>query len=112
MPGMPRATDSSARRSPKAPPYWRRPSTPTGVGFYPAPGSDGDALVTEGILEGRIALEPAGGNGFGYDPVFFVPEAGKTAAMMDRAEKNSISHRYRALVEMKALLDRDAESLE
>ena len=79
--------------------------------LYPAPDTEGDALVTEGILEGRIALEPAGENGFGYDPVFFVPGAGKTAAEMDRAEKNSISHRYRALVEMKAMLERGGESL-
>ena len=69
-------------------------------------------LVTEGILEGHIAFEPSGENGFGYDPVFHVPAAGKTAAEMDRAEKNSISHRYRALVEMKALLDRDGEPLD
>ena len=55
--------------------------------LYPAPGSDGDALVTEGILEGRIAREPAGENGFGYDPVFYVPDAGKTVAEMEPAEK-------------------------
>ena len=80
--------------------------------LYPAPGSDSDALVAEGILEGHIAFEPAGENGFGYDPVFFVPGAGKTAAEMDRAEKNSISHRYRALVEMKAMLERGGETFE
>lgn len=80
--------------------------------LFPAPGPDGGALVTEGILEGRIALEPSGENGFGYDPVFYVPAAGKTAAEMDRAEKNSISHRYRALVEMKAMLDRGGQPLE
>jgi XTP/dITP diphosphohydrolase len=80
--------------------------------LYPAPETDGDALVTEGILEGHIAFEPAGENGFGYDPVFFVPGAGKTAAEMDRAEKNSISHRYRALVEMKAMLERGGETFE
>ncbi len=80
--------------------------------LYPAPGSGGDALVTEGILEGRIAREPAGENGFGYDPVFYVPEVGKTAAEMEPAEKNRLSHRYRALVEMKAMLERGGESLE
>ena len=80
--------------------------------LYPAPGSDCDALVTEGIFEGLIALEPAGENGFGYDPVFYAPEAGKTAAEMEPAEKNRVSHRYRALVEMKAMLDRGGESLE
>ena len=80
--------------------------------LYPAPGTGGDALVTEGILEGRIAREPAGQNGFGYDPVFYVPEAGKTVAEMEPAGKNRISHRYRALVEMKALLERGGDSLE
>jgi len=80
--------------------------------LYPAPKSDGDALVSEGILEGRIADEPEGENGFGYDPVFYVPGAGKTAAEMDRSEKNSISHRYRALVEMKAMLERGGKPLE
>jgi XTP/dITP diphosphohydrolase len=80
--------------------------------LYPAPGTDGEALVTEGILEGRIAREPAGENGFGYDPVFFVPEAGRTAAEMEPQEKNRISHRYRALVEMKAMLDRGGDPLE
>ena len=74
--------------------------------LYPEPGGDGSALVTEGILEGRIAKEPAGKNGFGYDPVFFIPGAGRTAAEMAPEEKNAVSHRYRALMEMKALLDR------
>ena len=80
--------------------------------IYPAPGSDGDALVAEGVLEGRIAREPAGENGFGYDPVFYVPGAGKTAAEMEPTEKNRVSHRYRALVEMRAMLERGGESLE
>jgi len=80
--------------------------------LMPAPGSESDALVTEGVLEGRIADEPAGENGFGYDPVFYVPAAGKTAAQMEPAEKNAISHRYRALAEMRAMLERGGESLE
>jgi XTP/dITP diphosphohydrolase len=80
--------------------------------LYPAPGGDGGALVTEGILEGRITREPAGENGFGYDPVFFIPGAGKTAAEMTPEEKNSISHRYRALVEMRAMLGRGGWPLE
>ena len=80
--------------------------------LYPAPGAAGEALVTEGALEGRIAEEPAGENGFGYDPVFYVPTAGKTAAEMEPAEKNAISHRYRALVEMKAMIERGGDSLE
>ena len=72
--------------------------------FYPSPGEGGGALVTEGLLYGRISFEPAGENGFGYDPVFFLPERGVTVAQMEPVEKNSISHRYRALVEMKWLL--------
>ncbi|MBN1165293.1 MAG: RdgB/HAM1 family non-canonical purine NTP pyrophosphatase [Candidatus Krumholzibacteriota bacterium] len=75
--------------------------------IYPRPGKKTGALITEGILEGRISIKPAGRSGFGYDPVFLVPEAGKTAAQMSLEEKNRISHRYRALVEMKALLIRE-----
>lgn len=72
--------------------------------LYPEPGGSGGAIATEGILEGRIAFEPDGSAGFGYDPVFFVPQKGMTVARMGPSEKNSISHRYRALVEMKAAL--------
>jgi XTP/dITP diphosphohydrolase len=62
------------------------------------------ALVTEGFVYGRISEKPMGKEGFGYDPVFYIPEAGMTVAQMSRKEKNRISHRYRALVEMKNLL--------
>lgn len=58
---------------------------------------DGATLTSEGRLEGRIALAPAGENGFGYDPVFELPERGLTVAMLEPAEKNAISHRGRAL---------------
>jgi XTP/dITP diphosphohydrolase len=58
---------------------------------------DGSSLMAMGRLKGRIAFEPAGYNGFGYDPVFFVPEKGLTAAQMSAEEKNAISHRGRAL---------------
>lgn len=74
--------------------------------LYPAPGTEDEALVTEGFLYGRITTEPAGDNGFGYDPVFFVPERDMTVAQMNPDEKNAISHRYRALIEMKWLLAR------
>lgn len=57
----------------------------------------GQVLTTEGRLEGRIALEPAGHNGFGYDPVFELPERGCTVAQLAAEEKNAISHRGRAL---------------
>lgn len=60
-----------------------------------------EAIVTEGILPGRITREPRGTGGFGYDPVFLAPESGKTLAEMSASEKNAISHRYRALVELR-----------
>jgi XTP/dITP diphosphohydrolase len=65
-----------------------------------------DALVTEGQLHGTISLEPRGEHGFGYDPVFYIPHYKRTLAEMTPGEKNSISHRYRALVEMRELLIR------
>jgi XTP/dITP diphosphohydrolase len=63
-----------------------------------------DALVAEGILEGRIAETSRGTDGFGYDPVFEIGASGKTLAEVGLEEKNRISHRYRALVEMRELL--------
>ncbi|NIM18760.1 MAG: non-canonical purine NTP pyrophosphatase [Candidatus Latescibacteria bacterium] len=65
-----------------------------------------DALVTEGIVEGRITTSPRGKSGFGYDPVFEVLRLGLTFAEMGSAEKNRSSHRYRALIEMRELLIR------
>jgi XTP/dITP diphosphohydrolase len=65
-----------------------------------------DALVTEGFIHGKIAHEPRGEFGFGYDPVFEVPQYKRTLAEMPPSEKNSLSHRYRALVEMRVLLIR------
>jgi len=58
---------------------------------------DGRTLEAEGRLEGSIALEPAGEGGFGYDPVFLLPERGLTVAQLRPAEKNAISHRGQAL---------------
>jgi XTP/dITP diphosphohydrolase len=58
---------------------------------------NGETLITEGAWEGRIALEPRGEKGFGYDPLFLDPDAGKTAAQMDREAKNARSHRGKAL---------------
>jgi XTP/dITP diphosphohydrolase len=65
-----------------------------------------DALVTEGFLHGTITDEPKGEHGFGYDPVFCVPQYRRTLAEMSADEKNALSHRYRALVEMRELLIR------
>ncbi|GAC1343177.1 MAG: RdgB/HAM1 family non-canonical purine NTP pyrophosphatase [Ktedonobacteraceae bacterium] len=60
--------------------------------------------TVEGIVEGRIAEAPRGNNGFGYDPIFYVPELGKTFAESSSAQKNSISHRGRAAQLAAALL--------
>ena len=54
-------------------------------------------VTAKGTCEGRITHAPAGENGFGYDPVFFVQEFGKTTAEISAEEKNSISHRGKAL---------------
>ncbi len=64
----------------------------------------GKMLGTLGKMEGRIGYEIAGENGFGYDPIFFLPEYGKTSAEISADEKNAISHRGKALREMEKLL--------
>ena len=58
---------------------------------------DGRVITTEGKIEGQIAYEEKGENGFGYDPVFYLPEKGCTTAQLKPEEKNAISHRGRAL---------------
>lgn len=60
----------------------------------------GAALTYEGRCEGQILREPAGQNGFGYDPVFYYPPLGKSFARLPAAEKNRVSHRGRALAEI------------
>ncbi|HEX9135398.1 MAG TPA: XTP/dITP diphosphatase [Nitrospirota bacterium] len=57
--------------------------------------------IATGRLEGLIAEEPAGSRGFGYDPVFFLPELGKTLAELSAEEKNRISHRAKAFIQAK-----------
>ncbi|MDS4031356.1 MAG: RdgB/HAM1 family non-canonical purine NTP pyrophosphatase [Candidatus Contendobacter sp.] len=59
--------------------------------------ADPTPLICQGSWEGVILAEPRGANGFGYDPVFFVPGVQRTAAEMDPADKNRLSHRGRAL---------------
>ena len=58
---------------------------------------NGDVLTARGVCEGTITTAPRGQNGFGYDPVFAFPEMGKTMAELTEEEKNSVSHRGRAL---------------
>jgi XTP/dITP diphosphohydrolase len=65
--------------------------------------SDG-VQVTTGQLQGMIAETPAGSQGFGYDPVFFIPELGKTLAELSSEEKNHISHRAKAFAQARKLL--------
>lgn len=67
---------------------------------------DGREYIEEGVCEGVIAKEPAGENGFGYDPVFYIPELGKTMAQLPLDVKNTISHRARALQKIKSLLEK------
>lgn len=65
---------------------------------------DPEPLIAEGAWEGEIARAPRGANGFGYDPLFVVPERGVTAAELPEEEKNRISHRARAAARLLALL--------
>ena len=65
---------------------------------------DGSELVTEGTVEGLIVHEPAGNGGFGYDPIFYLPEYGVTSAEIPIEKKNEISHRGKALEAMKIKL--------
>ena len=58
---------------------------------------DGKIITTEGVIWGEIAHAPAGGGGFGYDPIFHISEYGKTSAELSIEEKNKISHRGKAL---------------
>lgn len=58
---------------------------------------NGDTLTAEGRCDGTIAFAPMGEGGFGYDPVFFVPEKAKTFGQLTAEEKSAISHRGRAL---------------
>jgi XTP/dITP diphosphohydrolase len=58
---------------------------------------DGKVLTTRGTIEGIIGYEERGEGGFGYDPIFFLPEYGKTSAEISMEEKNKISHRGKAL---------------
>lgn len=72
---------------------------------------DGDVLQAEGDCHGTIAFAPRGEGGFGYDPVFYVPEKRKTFAQLTAEEKNAISHRGNALrafaVELKKYLEKN-----
>lgn len=65
---------------------------------------DGTVVTKRGTIEGIIGYEERGENGFGYDPIFFLPEYGKTTAELSPEEKNEISHRGKALRLIKEVL--------
>ena len=66
---------------------------------------DGEYILAEGKVDGVITGEPAGNNGFGYDPLFYIPGLGKTMAELSQEEKNRISHRSRAFKELKSRIE-------
>lgn len=66
---------------------------------------DRETKVVRGTIEGIIGYETAGDNGFGYDPIFFVPELNKTTAELSMEEKNKISHRGKALDKVREILE-------
>lgn len=66
--------------------------------------ADGATISAEGTCEGRLTFEPQGYNGFGYDPIFFFPPAGRTFAQLDSETKNAVSHRARAMENLRPRL--------
>jgi XTP/dITP diphosphohydrolase len=61
---------------------------------------DPQPLIADGSWHGEIVLRPRGTGGFGYDPYFFLPDLGKTAAELPAEQKNRISHRGKALARL------------
>ncbi|KPJ91743.1 MAG: non-canonical purine NTP pyrophosphatase [Gammaproteobacteria bacterium SG8_15] len=77
------------------------------VMVYMAHAKDPTPLICQGTWEGRILYEPSGENGFGYDPVFYVPTHDCSAAELESAVKNQLSHRGQALRKFLALLQQE-----
>lgn len=67
---------------------------------------DGEVIETEGVMEGIIGTEIAGKNGFGYDPIFYLPEFGMSSAEITPEQKNMVSHRGKALRKMQKELSK------
>jgi len=70
---------------------------------------DEETVTVEGVCEGLITERPIGDNGFGYDPIFYVPEKEKTMAQLEKHEKNQISHRANALQKLEKLIEKWGE---
>lgn len=66
---------------------------------------NGEREVVRGIMEGRVAYEIAGANGFGYDPIFYLPEFGCTSAELSPEKKNALSHRGKGLRMMRKIME-------
>lgn len=71
--------------------------------------SEGAEILAKGVCEGNILTKPRGGGGFGYDPLFYIPDKEKTMAELSPSEKNSVSHRGFALKAMATKLARYLE---
>ncbi|MGH8428035.1 MAG: RdgB/HAM1 family non-canonical purine NTP pyrophosphatase [Gammaproteobacteria bacterium] len=76
------------------------------VAVFLARAEDPAPLIAEGVWEGEIAAAPRGERGFGYDPVFYLPGRGLTAAELDPAEKDRLSHRAQAFEQLSQLMKR------
>ena len=83
------------------PPERRTARFQCAIALFRFPG-DPMPLICQGSWEGRIVVAPTGANGFGYDPLFFVPTHGCTSAELVPAEKNRLSHRGQALQQLLA----------
>ena len=71
---------------------------------------DGSTEVVRGTMEGRIGYEISGENGFGYDPIFYLPQFGCTSAELEPEKKNELSHRGEGLRKMRKVLEEKLES--
>ncbi len=71
---------------------------------------DGSTEVVRGTMEGRIGYEIAGENGFGYDPIFYLPQFGCSSAELEPEKKNELSHRGEGLRKMRKVLEEKLES--
>ena len=81
-------------------PGWRRKARFRAVIALAGPGERGILHIAQGVVEGAICHQPIGTGGFGYDPVFWLPDRAKTIAQLSQGEKNAISHRAKAAANM------------